>query len=1117
MKRRATCLLFLISSLAAPAWAQVFGSLVGTVRDKSSAVIPGAEITATQRETGIKYIRAANSTGDYVFEHLPIGDYTVTYSAPSFRELRVEGIRTHVASILRQDATLELSTVTTSAEVRSSTPLVKTETAEIGQLVDSRQITELPLNGRDVFSLLPLSGGAETGPSGAARFTAIERPTLAGGRAGYTVFRVDGVDVNSQNLPSASVVPGVDAVREFRAITQLAPASESSTSSVNVAIRSGTNEFHGTAYDFFRNNVLDAHPFFQRDIVSPEFRSTPDQLRYNQFGGALGGPLKKNRTFFFLNLQMTRSSSLSQITTVVPTAQMLRGDFSGTNPLSGVALNNFAPVIDPGTQQPFLRNQVPSSRFSEFARKFISVGGFLPANCTACQAAGLGFNYIGEEPGYLSSDQYLGRIDHRFGDNDSLFGNFQVQRGTATSIPSPNPLSAMETPSRAYMGALDEIHIFGPSAVNELRLGYTRLRLTLQQQQDANGAFTFQNTPTSLPSLYPTLAFLGYGSTFGNGAISDRNFSLEDSWDFNDNFTYTRGPHQFQTGFELIRANFWNTVNLNAFFVYVDNLPGALGFTGNSFADFLTGVPFLGLTFQGTGAANKVERSVYATYIQDSWKISRRLTLNAGIRYEFPQRWHDGNTRLNRLGTLDTSAASQAMGGRFLLGGSADYYVPGTGVIRGSGAPLIRGSLVDPSWRDFQPRVGLAYRPFNDNKTAIRAGFGIYYALPDANSVAMETNSPPFQFQAEVINTPPYVPLGIPLRDSLFWPDTPPAGVASEGNDPRNRDPRFYEWTFSIERQISNSVLLSAEYLGNYGTHNPLSILINTPALPNAQELAALKTFPSLDTTLALLRSPFPNIGLNYQYTKNVAPSWYDALNLKAEGRFGSRLNFSAVYTWSKALDWESAEQKLPGTTSGLALGKSYADFDHPQRFVASWVYDLPSFSQRWRSVLDGWELTGIGTFEAGPPYSVVMGADTSFRGGSVPVFPDMTGSLVTNDIRKSNGVYLSPHSFSAPPFGALGALARNAFHGPGVNNFDLGFLKNFRIAERLHAQFRAEMFNAFNHAQFAFDGATLASSIAAPSAGSTQPSIQYVDQSQFGRVAARTPRIAQFGLKLLW
>jgi hypothetical protein len=457
------------------------------------------------------------------------------------------------------------------------------------------------------------------------------------------------------------------------------------------------------------------------------------------------------------------------------------------------------------------------------------------------------------------------------------------------------------------------------------------------------------------------------------------------------------------------------------------------------------------------------------------------------------------------------------MGGRFLLAGSANYYLPGTGVIQGSGAPLIRASIVDPSWRDFQPRVGLAYRPFNDNRTAIRAGFGIYYTLPDANSVAQEMTSPPFSFEAEVENLPPFVPAGSPLHDDQFWPTLPPAGVADEGDDPRNRDPHLDEWTVSIEHQLSNNVLLAAEYVGNHGIDNPLSILIDTPALPNAQQLSILEANPALNTTLALERSPYPNAGLNYQYAENIAPSWYDALNLKADGRFGNRLNFSAVYTWSKALDWESAEQLLPGTATGLAIAKSYSDYDHPQRFVGSWVYDLPGPRSHWNWLLGGWESTGIATFEAGPPYSIEMGADTSFRGGSVPVFPDITGAPVTLDIRQSGGIYLTPKNFVAPPFGALGTLARNAFHGPGLNNFDLGFLKNILITERVHAQLRGELFNAFNHAQFAFDGSSLAASIAAPPPGSTQPVIEYLDPSQFGRVSARPPRVVQFALKLIW
>ncbi len=1102
------------------ALAQTQASLVGTVTDASGAAIAGVVVGATHLEKGLYYETATNSAGEFLFEYLPLGTINLLFRARSFRDLRIEGIGIHVAGTVRQDATLEIAPVGTVVAVESSTPLATTETAEINQLVDSAEITELPLNGRDVFDLLQLAPGSETGVSPAARYTDAERPALAGGRAGYTVFRVEGTDINSQNLPSASIIPGVDAVSEFRAATQLAPASESSTSSVNVALKSGTNQFHGTVFEFFRNNALDAHSFFDRNIVTPAFRTEPDVLHYNQFGGASGGPLKKDRTFFFVSVELTRDYTVAQVPGIYPTAQMLQGDFSGVDPLSGSAMRNFGPVFDPTTGQPFPGNQIPANRWSAFATRFLPLA-FLPANCLSCQAEGLGFNFVGRESAYASETQFIGKVDHRLSNNDTLIGALQVAPSNATSVPSPNPISVMDTPVRAYFATLQEIHVFSPSLVSQSRLGYTRLGATLEQQQSAGETFQFQNTPTSISSLYPTIALVGYSTTFGNGAISDRNFSLEDSWDGSEQISYSRSTHEFKAGFELIRPHFYNTVNLNTFFEYTDGLPASLGFTGVGFADFLMGVPFLGITFQGTGKADMVERSVYAGYLQDNWKISRSLTINAGIRYEFPQAWHDSNTSLNRLGTLDVSAASQAVGGRFLLGGSADTYVPGVGVVAGSGSPLIRSSIVDPSWRDFQPRIGLAWRPFPNNKTAIRAGAGIYYALQDANSLAFEMLSPPFSYQSEWINLPPYVPAGQPLHDSQFWPALPPAGVAQEGDDPRNRDPRLYEWTMSVEHQLRNNVLISAEYLGNRGADNPLTFLVNTPPLPDAQELPLLLANPALDVPLATARAPFPNVALGYQYIKNVAPSWYDALNLKAQGQFSSRLHFSTVYTWSKALDLASAEQQPPAIVTAPELGKSYSDYDHPQRFVGSWVYDVPLpgwfHNALWTRIAGGWEISGISTFESGAPYSVLMGVDTSFIGGSAPSFPDLDGPPVTLNIRQSNGIYLTPQNFVTPPFGQYGTLARNAFHGPGINNFDFGLIKNIGVRERLRAQFRSELFNGFNHAQFSFAGSSLATSIAAPAAGSTTPVIQYTDPSEFGRASARAARVIQFALKLIW
>lgn len=348
---------------------------------------------------------------------------------------------------------------------------------------------------------------------------------------------------------------------------------------------------------------------------------------------------------------------------------------------------------------------------------------------------------MGNSPGRLYANQYMGRIDHRFSEKDSLFGNFQLDSGISTWNTTPIDAQRMDTPSRNVSVGISETHIFSPGLVNEFRAGYVRWRLALDQEQDAQGAFTYQNTPFSLPSLYPTL-FIGAYPSFGNGQAGNNSNDVEESWDFTDRLTYMHGRHQIKAGVEILRAHFYDVLNQNAFFLYADSLPPLFGFTNYAFSDFLLGFPFAGVTAQGTGKASMVERSVYAGYLQDDWKIHPRLTLNLGLRYEFAQAWHDSNTRLNRLGTLDVSAVSQSLGGRFLLGGSPNYYLPGQGVITGTGAPLIRGDLINPDHRDFQPRVGFAYRPFNNNKTAIRGGFGVYFAIPDADSLAFEMLSP---------------------------------------------------------------------------------------------------------------------------------------------------------------------------------------------------------------------------------------------------------------------------------------------------------------------------------------------------------------------------------------
>jgi hypothetical protein len=1117
--KRAALAAALMWVLAPCAFAQNIGSVLGTVKDHTGAVIPGAKVVATSNLTGINYDMVTNSLGDYYFPSLPEGVYTFKVSAPSFRELQIERIEVHVGSTVRQDAVLMLASVTTKVEVVSSTPLVNSETSEIGMLTYSEQITNLPLNGRDVYGLIFLTPGTDSNDEATGN---TEKPSVAGGRPGFAVYYIDGININGHNTVAAQISPTVDAVQEFRFETQMAPASEPSSSNIRVALKSGTNQYHGTAYDFLRNNVLDAHPYFQVAISAPGYNFQPEQLRQNQFGGTLGGPILKDKLFFFVSYQAQRVRTSDQATALYPTAAMLAGDFTGINPETGAAGKTFGTVYDPTTYAGFPGNQVPSTRFSSFANKFNSL---IPAaNCMVCLADGLGFDFVGSSPGYNNADAGIARVDYHISSKDMLAGSVDINDSRTSEYVSAVEVSRGQLMNRGTLVTLSETHTFSPTLLNEVLVGYLRRPGVNEQQGNAEGAYTFLNTPFALPSETPTVIAQSY-TTMGSGRDSGWMDATEEGYNAHDNLHWTHGSHQLQGGIEFRRTHSTLINDYNGVFEFLDGYSPILGYTTNAFADYLLGIPLAGLTAQGIGRVNLLERSTYGVFGQDDWKVSSRLTLNLGLRWEYAQPWHGNNDRLGRLGTLDTSSASLAVGGRFLLGGSPDYYIPGTGVITGTGAPGVRESVIDPRWQDFMPRLGFAFRPFNSNRTAIRGGYGMFFTVPDSSDVLSMATSPPYWFLSEFVNILNFYKGIPPYKIDQFFPPPAAGQAGSQGVDPRLRDPRYYQWTLSIQHQLSSRVMVAAEYMGNRGLKLPIAMPINVPGLPNVAELAVLEANPGLNDALAAERMPYTGISESYTYTQSVANSTYNALNLRAEGRFSSRLTFSALYTYSKALD-ESGylNTDAPTDPTNLGLNKSYSDFDHPNRFVADWVYLLPFGNMLWKPsnpvvkrFVDGWQLTGIATMQSGGPLNVTVGADTSFRGAVLPVYPDMSGAPVFSNIRKSNGIYLTPQNFVAPPFGQLGMLARNAFHGPGLNNFDLGLLKNIPIREKLSLQFRAEMFNAFNHGQFSGGSGSLVQSMSSPATGTTVPVLNYTDPSLFGRVSAYPSRVAQMALKLIW
>lgn len=1107
-------------SLCSPA--QSTGALVGTVHDSTGAVIQNANVVATEVLTGISSQTKTNETGDYAFPSLATGAYKVSITASGLKPLLVEQIEIHVASTVRQDATLSPASVSTNIEVVSSTPLLDTETAEVGQLVEAKQITELPLNGRDIYNLLTLTAGTESSPnpnssSGYNGYVSPGRPTIAGERAGYTVFRMDSLNINTQGLPQAAISPNVDAVQEFRSVTQLGSAADSGPGSVYVDLKSGTNSFHGAAYDFLRNNVLDAEPYFQQVIKNaPGYAYEGEQLRYNQFGATVGGPIWKNRTFFLGSTQILRTTDKTQSRQLFPTQAMMSGDFSGLDPYTG---SNFGPVYVPGSfgAQTFPNNQVPIA--STMANALLPIA-FRAANCMACLP--LGFDYVGTQPSFNNDTQTIAKIEHHLSDKDQISGFYVRDYGTNTNSPFPIQYWAQDILTNGNVVGLRETHTLTPNLLNTFNLGYVRFHQEQYPDSSANGKFqNFANMPYNLPQLGPG-PVLSPGPSYTIAPFVIFN-DTEWSYDYNDNLNWSHGHHNIAAGFEAVRDDSLYAENWNALFIYADGLAG-LNFTGYAFSDFLSGYPFVGLTDQGTGATPGVKRTIYGTYVQDDWKIAPRLTVDLGLRYELPERWRDvGSPRYNRLGTLDTSAASLADGGQFLIAGSSNVYIPAQGVVPGKGS-VVPDGLQKAQVTNFQPRAGLAFRPFADNKTVIRAGGGIYYALADEQSVVFEIETPPWQYGYEYVN---YQELfgGQFLKDASFFPlgSVTGAGTGSKGDNPRNVDGRSYQWSASVERQLSRNFMATAEYVGNEDAHLPTVIYVNQPALPNASQLAALEANPANDATAAQARAPFANVTPGYEYLDSVGTSSYNALYVTASGQLTKGLTLSASYVWSKVLDEASSEDALTDYTPNLRFDRSLAIFDHSQRFVTSWVYNLPfgdtvlhTDSRILKQIISGWETTGIATFEAGFPYSVTAGIDTAFLDAG-SMYANQTGPLVHSNIRATGGTYLTPQNFVLPSWGQLSSGRRDQFIGPGVNNFDLGFMKNFKILESLNLQLRGEMFNAFNHGQFQLGSQSLAESDSAPSGGSTTPTVTYTPASQFGRVTADPSRVAQLAAKLIF
>jgi Carboxypeptidase regulatory-like domain/TonB-dependent Receptor Plug Domain len=1018
------------AALGAPVDAQTTtGGITGVIQDAGGGVLPGATIKATHGATNAETTAVSNQVGIYVLRGLPVGRYTVVAELSGFQTSKNTDVVVRVNEDVRLDIGLKVGAVSEMVTVSGMASSVDTVTGTLKTVVDQERIENLPLNGRNPTQLMTLVAGVLTDRSdltSGATYPGTSPVSSSGARGNTTNYVLDGGSNNDHYSNGPNPMPNPDALQEFSVQTNSFSAEYGRNvgAIVNAVTRAGANQYHGLGFGYFRHYKFNATNFFTPGV--------DDGLKRSQYGGTLGGPIVKNRTFFFGSYQGTNQNVRpTQRQGLVPSAAMRNGDFSAIPR----ALRN------PFTGEPFPNNQVPTSLFAQSSVKIVNEWLPLPNPVGSDNPLTLRF----PQPSDSDDHQWLGRVDHTFTNNHRIYGRFWVSRASQPPVLEDGNIlsSAFGRTWQNTVVSVNDTYLFGPNLLNNVVATFNR-----------TNNYNFQIYPPDYSTLGINVYndktpqwFFNVAGYFGINS-GDTNTFLRNEFQIVDTLRWTKGRHEVAAGIDYSygQGDIVNNFRANGRFSYSNAAP----FSGDALVDFYLG-KFSSFE-QAIGEYKNTRMHFLASFIQDTFRVNRQFTVNLGLRWDpfFP--YTDVN---NRLGCYRPGEQSQV------------YVNAPTGAVYPGDSACANGGY-SSSWTDFGPRAGIAYDPFGDGKSSIRAGYGVYYDRPNTISTNSPANQGPFgtlvTFTGDAINNVanPYAgrtnpfpadPFNVPADVQFFLPH------ASFSYDPNLTNGRLQSWNATVEREIFPTYLVRVGYAGSQGDR-----------LAMGRELNAAIYAPGATTATTNQRRPlFPTYS-TVTTIESTGRSTYHALQLTLDKRMSSRFSILSNYTLGTNKD-HAGEAKQTGATQtnpfDLEFDWGYANADRRHRWVTSALWQIPgSFGNVFaNAVLSDWSVTGILVLQSGAGFSVTSGVDNA-RSGTGGQRADISGDPELPSDRSTDEkilAWFNTSVYSPNALGTFGNSLRNDLRGPGSKNVDLGLHKTFGVGGTTKIQVRIEAFNAFN------------------------------------------------------